>query len=582
MKSKKPLLLCWALLLLVAWRELKSTEFSELWGNPTILSAGWQDAWVPQIAVDSFGNGLSLWYRYDNDIPRIQFSRYSALNGSWTPIGQVQTLSTADKAAVEPQLAIDGSGNAIGVWTIADPNFFNRQIQSARYNAATEQWTPIPDLEILSDDIECNAPQIAVDKAGNGIAVWQLWDDSGTFTVQAAYYDVALGDWVRDGSGKPLLKNLSTGTFEFPWFPYPQIAMDNSGNAIIVWQKKVGSFYGVETTRYYKFDWAAWDPTALREYLSVSNRDAYWPNIAMDNAGDATVVWQLFQPTGFPGIFQETVQAACYSSSQQDWIRIFGIPFVKSIETYFVTDYSEVPTTDIAMDAHGNAFIVWQGYTNFIANTIRSTRYESSISWDSWTPTRNTISSSNLQSLAPRIAMDAAGNGIAAWLIVDDNVNLRLQVSCYDQRTDLWLDPEIAPIILPEGHDALFYQIAMDQYGDALIVWQQSEGIKYRIRSVSFEKIIRPQNVSALQIIHRFPRQADLVNIIRWDVSDPSVIRYELYSDQVLSCCTGCVSHLCNSMFYHHCRKPCIQDNYYVVAVDSFGDKSKPSYISVP
>jgi len=577
--NKRPITLCWAILLLSAWHnKILPVGFGELWSSPTIRSAKWQNAWSPQIVVDSFGNGLALWYRYDNEFSRIQFARYSALNGVWTPINQVQTLSSADLVASEPQLAINATGNAIAIWTVADSNFFNKRIQTTRYDATTIQWTPIPNLEILSEDgVECNAPQIAVDAIGNAIAVWQLLDDSGTWTVQAVRYDATINDWVRDLSGKPLIKNLSTGIAEVPFFPLPKIAIDKNGNAIIVWQKKDAATYRVEATRYDRSRWITWDPVALREYLSDSTIDAYWPNMAMDRTGNTTVIWQLFEEY-LPTFFRETVQAAYYSSSLQDWIRNGPLPSVKNIETYDTATYTEATTTDVAMDHDGNAIIVWQTPSFF----IHTTGYVRSILWNNWIPVVKSISPSTRQTLAPRIAMDSVGNGIAAWLFVDDNVNLRLQVSYYNQRTNLWLDSNDTPLLSPEGNDAIFQQIVMDSNGDAIVVWQQSDGIHYRIRESHFEAVLRPRYLQASQIVHRYPCRTDLINIIRWDMTDPTIIRYDLYTNEELTQLVGSVLASCKSILYHHCRKPCVQDAYYLVAVDQCGDHSKPTHVTIP
>ena len=86
--------------------------------TPTFLtaidvSAAGQDAFEPQVAMDSSGNSLMVWTRYDGANTRIQ-AQMRAPDGSFGP---TQTISGAGNNASEPQVAFDSSCNATAVWS---------------------------------------------------------------------------------------------------------------------------------------------------------------------------------------------------------------------------------------------------------------------------------------------------------------------------------------------------------------------------------------------------------------------------------------------------------------------------------
>jgi hypothetical protein len=64
-----------------------------------------------------------------------------------------------------------------------------------------------------------------------------------------------------------------------------QVAMDNCGNAMVVWLYSYDNHYLFTMV----FAAGAWGPVAL---LVDGPGDAWSPQVAMDNCGNAMVVWQ--------------------------------------------------------------------------------------------------------------------------------------------------------------------------------------------------------------------------------------------------------------------------------------------------
>ena len=74
------------------------------------------NAEYPQIAFDSSGNAIAVWYQSNGTRPSIWANRFNAT--SW---GSAELIEAGDAGnALSPQIAIDSSGTAIAVWTQSD------------------------------------------------------------------------------------------------------------------------------------------------------------------------------------------------------------------------------------------------------------------------------------------------------------------------------------------------------------------------------------------------------------------------------------------------------------------------------
>ena len=65
--------------------------------------------------------------------------------------------------------------------------------------------------------------------------------------------------------------------------------MDNNGNAIIAWYQIDGTNYQIFKSEYRSGSWT--HPSNLSDYISPDGTDAYGPTVAMDNNGNAIIVW---------------------------------------------------------------------------------------------------------------------------------------------------------------------------------------------------------------------------------------------------------------------------------------------------
>jgi hypothetical protein len=206
-------LACLALMLVVA----ASAGAAPSWLAPGDLSVAGQDAYDQQVAVDSQGNAVAVWDRYNATNTIVQGAVRPA-GGIWqAPVD----LSVAGQNADSPQVAFDSQGNAVAVWRRF--NGTNYIVQGAVRPAASGVWQAPVDLSAAGQD--ANVPHVAVDSQGNAIAVWQR-SNAADIIVQGAVRPAG-GVWQAPVD----LSVAGQGAYS------PQVAFDSQGNAIAVWHR---------------------------------------------------------------------------------------------------------------------------------------------------------------------------------------------------------------------------------------------------------------------------------------------------------------------------------------------------------
>jgi hypothetical protein len=140
-------------------------------------------------------------------------------------------ISDAGQDGFEPDVAVDPSGNVIAVWTRSDGSFFRIQYST---RTATGAWTP---AQTISDPNQsASNPDVAIDNSGNALVAWSR-SDGTNIRIQAAY---------RPFGGV----FAAPVTISDPGFDAtkPAIDFDNSGKALITWQRFDGSKLRVQAT----------------------------------------------------------------------------------------------------------------------------------------------------------------------------------------------------------------------------------------------------------------------------------------------------------------------------------------------
>ncbi|HRU55064.1 MAG TPA: hypothetical protein P5245_11230, partial [Candidatus Sumerlaeia bacterium] len=240
------------------------------------------------------------------------------------------------------------------------------------------------------------------------------------------------------------------------------VAMDDKGNAIIVWQQSDGSKNQIFMSEYRGGVWT--HPGGLSDNISPDGQDADNPQVAMDNNGNAIIVWKQYEGSSSNQIFMSEYRNGVWIHPQ-------------NISDYISIVHQNAHDPQVAMDDNGNAIIVWM--QNDGANDqIFMSEYRRG-AWKHPASRSDNISPDKQSAYLPQVAMDNNENAVIVWQQIDGSKRQIFKSECWG---GVWKHPSgLSDNISPDGQEGLGPQVAMDDNGNAIIVWQQFDGLKNQI-----------------------------------------------------------------------------------------------------
>lgn len=384
------------------------------------------------------------------EAPAAAFSiNFTTRDGFWRGPMQMQAASTGD--GQDPDIAFARNGDALAVWDQSDGT--HTSIWARSYSFI---WGPAMLIETGVGD--AMSPHVALDPAGNGIAVWQ--QQNGTrFDIWANYFTAGSG-W---GTAQ-LIETVDTGDAQ-----YPQIAFDSSGNAIAVWEQSDGTHVRIRTNRYTKG--TGWGTATTLD--TAGNGDAGSPAIAIDANNNAAVVWQ---------------QAA--GTVSDVWAARYTVAGGWSAPAHLETDNANSAAyPQVAFDLNGNAMAVWV-QNDTTGPHVWANRFTSG-AWG--TPQR--VETGSEQAFFPGVAFDGLGNAFAIWEQQGTNY-LDIWSARYVAGTG-WAPPAL--LDTEDAGQADSMHVAADLNGNAIAVWEQTDGTHFGIRMRRYQNGTGWGNVRSLE-----------------------------------------------------------------------------------
>jgi len=247
------------------------------WGAATLIANQNDDGYMdePRIAIDAHGNALAAWVQSDGTLQSLWASRYTAAGG-WGAAALIESNDAGD--AISPQIAIDANGNALAVWHLFDGT--TQSTWANRYTAGTG-WGAAARIE-SGNAGDAFGAQIAIDAAGNALAVWAQ-SDGTRFNIWANRYTVGAG-W---GTAALIESDNGGAAHE------PHLAIDANGNALAVWAQSDGARYNAWASRY--TSGTGWGAPVLIENDNAGH--VFGPRVAIDARGNAMALWRQFDGT---------------------------------------------------------------------------------------------------------------------------------------------------------------------------------------------------------------------------------------------------------------------------------------------
>lgn len=230
------------------------------------LSATGQDAISPQVAVDEDGDAVFTWTRFDGTNWVVQERRVTASNA----VGPIRNVSTPGQDALDPQVGVDASGNAVFTWYRFDGT--NWRVQARQLSDTDTFGTTI---DVSAAGRNANSPQVAVDRHGDAFLAWRRFDGTN-WRVQDANLPA--------GGSLGVARTLSAAGQDAA---QPQVAINRIGQGVVVWRRFDGSKQRIEARTLNPVG----APGAITQ-LSAAGVNATTPQVAIDPAGGTAAVWR--------------------------------------------------------------------------------------------------------------------------------------------------------------------------------------------------------------------------------------------------------------------------------------------------
>ena len=394
------------------------------------------------VAIDRNGMGLVVWSELTNGSYLL---KVRSMNG--TDPGM--TLSNAGDAAA-PHLALDAAGNALAVWT----QYSNARnaVWASHYTAALNQWDTPRMISSAAAVASALKPDLAMDQAGNAMVVWQQGDGrSNHFDGWVAQYNAGSASW-------SLPAMVSDGINSAHCL---RVVVNAGGQGLIAWEQERGD--GSDIVSQPTDIWvrtvstgAPWGAASVINASGGKVNTVYvygQIGMAVNARGDAAVLWSQRLLPSLPMV----VDAAMYSP-------VLGWKDATSIALASTEDCHEPA---VALDDAGNALAIWQQQTDY-ATYGASNRYVAGVGWST---AGHFVDSRQGDTFSPSLAMDGAGNATVVWYRWSATNVIELMINGFTPAGG-W---GYAKVFSPVGTDGTMMRslplVVSNAVGQTLVVW---------------------------------------------------------------------------------------------------------------
>jgi hypothetical protein len=412
---------------------LLSVSAVALGATPSVASSAFQPAVTisgpaetagsADVALDKGGDAVAVWERLDPS--SLRFRIVSAFGSAGGDFGSAHAISDPGEDARSPRVAVGQNGEAVAVWVGSDGS--HRRVQAA-FRPKGGSFGP---SQTISDPgQQASEPaEVAVDRHGGAVAVWQSSDGR----IQAAFRPKGGGF-----GGAQTLSDPGGGAFG------ARIAMDKDGDAVAVWQRFDGSNGRIQAA--FRPRGGTFGPA---ETISAAGRTAIEPDVAMDDAGNAIAVWErhsdegglraqaTFRPRGGNFGPAQTLSEPGNNVFIQDPVRVAMNKHGDAIAVFMsvATPNNNVQAAfrpaggsfgpaqtlsnpgqnsfapEVAIDDDGDAVAMWESVGGGVIRQIQAAFATAGGSFG----TTQGVSDASQQALNIEVAADRDGNAIAVW-----------------------------------------------------------------------------------------------------------------------------------------------------------------------
>lgn len=397
---------------------------------------------LPSLAMNGAGTSLAMWLQRDGMNYEVWGNQHT-LEAGW---GTAQAIGGPKGGLGSgPQVAIDAAGNGLAVWDLRDG--IDADAWMTRYTPGSG-WGS---AERLEDDHAgiASAPRLAMDASGHALVTW--WASGAGFWAKR--FDPSSG-W----AAAELIDSSDN-------WAGAHAAVNGVGDAVIVYALQAGSAATpLGTTllgKRYEMatGWTEASVIATTVVDGVANGIAapsfHSPQAALTPDGTALAVWLAMAHPGSGLMFAR-------GSAEGEWSSLSGPPYPASQPS------EGGQASRLFSSRNGDAIVGWtpQSFMN-ARGGVFSSRYHPDTGWEQVEVLQGNGSDAPR---APHIAGNTAGDFVAVWSRGDEVQNT-MWLNRYEASSG-W---GTARSIASSGRHDPMPQTAIDEAGNALIIWVQGD-----------------------------------------------------------------------------------------------------------
>lgn len=318
--------------------------------------------------------------------------------------GRVEARRRGPDGSLGPTLTLSPA-NAFSVDVAADPQgnavfVWFRQLGADQYVQArrlSSSGALGPILTLSAAGLQSRRPAVAMDASGNAVVVWDRHSTSGT-PGEENYYVVQARRIKPDGTLGVTQEIAAASHIESP-----QVAMDGSGNALIGWIHTNNDIVsGTTSFPQVRRRSASGALGGVQDVAPATTVDARDIRLAMSPSGSAMIVWARFV-SGY-----QEVQARFRGS---------GGGFGSVLTLSSTADTKDSGNAAVAMDADGNALVAWERHSPgsgdpAAAAAIQARRRSSA---GAVGPLETVTARVGIEQTNPALAIAPGGDAAIAW-----------------------------------------------------------------------------------------------------------------------------------------------------------------------